>query len=171
MEVLPSILKFLIFKSDLHSYLSLFFLFHHMQGVDTDQALHIFAEEIESLCEVNNKEEDQKVNCPIQFAFHLEPYEGRNVGHIQMDVEYLNIEFGHLHSLLKLPRRYKRSEEAIKRSKTSHNQHQEESSIVNIENVGGGIEYAITNPLPVFFVYDSYHIIHWDWKSILGHLF
>jgi len=145
-----------------------------MQGVDTDQALHIFAEEIESLCEVNNNkdEEDQKVHCPIQFAFHLEPYEGRNVGHIQMDVEYLNIEFGHLNSLLKLPRRYRRSEEAIKRSKKSHNQqHQEESSIVNIENVGGGIEFAVTKPLPVFFVYDSYHIIHWDWKSILGHLF
>ena len=76
--------------------------------------------------------------CPVSFAFHLEPYENRSIQTLKEDLAFLQSKYGHFRSL-------------YRRRRASSSKEGEEQPL-----------------LPVYFVYDSYHIQADAWKRLLG---
>ena len=78
----------------------------------------------------------------IYIAFHLEPYKGRSVESIRDDLAYIHRAYGHHSSLYRYPR-----DESV--------------------TTGPNVETS-TRGLPLFYVYDSYHIATANWHRLLS---
>jgi glycoprotein endo-alpha-1,2-mannosidase len=89
---------------------------------------------------------DAAAAAGVRVAFHLEPYPGRSAQSIREDLAYLVATYGHHPALLRLRRQQHRAGSA------------------------DGVDDASPSApcVPVYFVYDSYHIGASDWAGLLG---
>lgn len=88
---------------------------------------------------------EQAEVADLKVAFHLEPYPGRSAASTAEDVEYLQRQYGHAPALFKACK-------GVVADGTS-------TSVL--------FDVSCPEPLPVLFVYDSYHISADDWAALL----
>lgn len=92
---------------------------------------------------------DEAERADVRIAFHLEPYRGRSADSVRRDLQYLMGRFGTHPALHRASRRCL----GIKRW--------------NRPTDRPDLDPALDTPLPVVYVYDSYHIPARDWARIL----
>ena len=73
------------------------------QKVNTDYAVEKVVEIAENVLE-NAKSRDATALDPGLIAFHLEPYEGRNISTVRSDLHYLSSKYNHSPALVRVSR-------------------------------------------------------------------
>lgn len=83
---------------------------------------------------------DAAAESDMKVALHLEPYAGRTIETVRADLEYLAQQYGSHPSIWKVyPQRYVRTQKP-----------------------------TAADAVPVYFLYDSYHLPAQDWEKLLG---
>lgn len=122
----------------------------HAQGVSTDALLPVLLEAAEAE--------------GMAVSLHLEPYPGRTAATVRDDLLYLMRRVGGSPALL---RAAKRGSELAPVSSGRPGSTAPRLATTAASSGAGAAEGAQHRGLPVFFVYDSYHIPPGDWAKLL----